>query len=175
MLETSRLGTRAAAPRRSTLQDTLLTGLVGAGIVALWFLLLDLMRGQIFFTPAALGSAFFLGARGIEDVEVTAATVIGYTLVHIVAFLAVAFIAVQLMRAAEREPRAWLGVVLLFVTLEVFVLGMLSIVASWLLEALSLWTVAIANVLAALAMGAFLWRAHPAMREDLRINVEDAQ
>jgi hypothetical protein len=35
--------------------------------------------------------------------------------------------------------------------------------------------VAIAHALAGLSMGAYLWRAHPMMREDLRANVEEAQ
>jgi hypothetical protein len=157
------------------LRETLIAGLIGAGVVALWFLVVDVVRGQVWFTPAALGSALFFGARQLAEVQVTPAVIIGYTLVHIAAFLAIAFFAVQVMRAAEFEPRAWLGVVLLFVVMEVFALGMLAILASWLLEAMPLWMVAIANVLAALAMGTFLWKAHPMMREDLRFNVEDAQ
>src|SRR5919202_3535437 len=32
------------------------TGLVGAGAVAVWFLVLDVARGQPFYTPAALGA-----------------------------------------------------------------------------------------------------------------------
>lgn len=161
--------------RQSVLRETLLAGLIGAAVVALWFLVIDVARGRVWFTPAALGSAIFLGARDLAAVQITPGVIIGYTLLHIAAFLAIAFLAVQVMRAAEFEPRAWLGVVLLFVVMEVFALGMLAILASWLLEAISLWMVAIANVLAALGMGTFLWKAHPAMREDLRYNVEDAQ
>jgi hypothetical protein len=153
----------------------MVAGLIGAAVVAVWFLVIDVVRGQVWFTPAALGSAIFLGARDLADVQVTPGVIIGYTLLHIAAFLAIAFLAVQVMRAAEFEPRAWLGVVLLFVVMEVFALGMLAIMANWLLEAMSLWLVAVANVLAALSMGAFLWKAHPMMREDLRFNVEDAQ
>lgn len=174
MVERTRLGTYGT-PRRSALREALIAGLIGAGVVALWFLVVDIMKDQIWFTPAALGSAVFLGARGVDEVQIAPAMILGYTLLHIVLFFGLAWIAVQLMRSAEHEPRAWLGIVLLFVVTEVFVLGLLAIVANWLLEALSMWTVVIANLLAAVGMGLFLWKAHPAMREDLRLNPEEAQ
>jgi hypothetical protein len=36
----------------SVLEEGILTGIVGAAVVALWFLIIDLARGQMFFTIA---------------------------------------------------------------------------------------------------------------------------
>src|SRR5207237_708962 len=44
------------------LREGFIAGLIGAGAVALWFLIVDVIAGRPFFTPAMLGSAaFWLG------------------------------------------------------------------------------------------------------------------
>ena len=43
------------------LREGLIAGLVGAGAVALWFFVIDLLSGRPFFTPAMLGGAVFWG------------------------------------------------------------------------------------------------------------------
>lgn len=159
----------------SMTRETLLAGLLGAAVVAIWFLALDIFRGRILFTPAALGSAIFLGARGESQVEISALTVIGYTVLHVLAFIAAALIAVRVFRAGESEPKAMMGLPVIFVTLEVFVIGLLAILASWLLDALSLWSVALGTLFGAAAMGLFLWRQHPATVEGMRVEVEEVQ
>lgn len=156
-------------------RETLLAALIGASVVALWFLALDVFRGQVLFTPGALGSAVFLGARGEEQVEISALTVLGYTALHVLAFLGAAFIAVTLVRASEREPRALLGMGLFFVVLEVFVIGVIAIAASWLLDVLSTWAIAFGTLLAALAMGLFLWQRHPVLHGAMTADLEDRQ
>ena len=45
----------------SLFEDGILTGMIGAAVVAIWFLILDTARGQMFFTPSLLGSVIFLG------------------------------------------------------------------------------------------------------------------
>src|SRR3712207_3912421 len=46
------------AHRHSTVGEGLLTGLLGGVLVALWYLIVDLGRGQIFYTPNVLGQVF---------------------------------------------------------------------------------------------------------------------
>ena len=154
-------------------REGVIAGLIGAGAVALWFLLLDVMRGQLFFTPAALGSALLLGARGIDAVVINATTVGVYSLLHVVAFLAVGLTAALLMRRAEDEPRLLLGMALLFVTLEAFSIGLFAISAGWLLDTLSWWTVVVANLVAAVSMGGYLWQAHPALHGEIGRPLEE--
>jgi hypothetical protein len=99
--------------------------------------------------------------------------VLGYTLIHIVAFLIVGLIAARLMFGADNEPRVLLGAGVAFVTMEVGVLCVLALVASWLLDALSFWTVLVANVIAAAVMGWYLYRQHPQVRRHMQTNLEE--
>jgi len=174
MAATGDFGIRdAAAP--PLVREAVLAGLVGAVVVAIWFLALDLFQGRPLFTPAALGSALFLGARGMGEVEVSALTVLGYTIVHTAAFIAVALLLGVLVRGVAYHPPALLGAALLLVTMETFMIGALAILASWLLDALSLWTVLVANVLAVISMGLVLWYRNPAIRAGLRADLEEGQ
>ncbi|CAN5881442.1 hypothetical protein BH23GEM9_BH23GEM9_26220 [soil metagenome] len=152
-----------------TIREGLLAGLIGATAVAVWFLIVDLISGQVLLTPAALGSAVFLGARGVATVEITALTVLGYTAIHYVAFILVGLLAAAIVAAAEEHEEAiLLGGVLLFVTFEALSIGLLTIVASWLVDALAWWNIAIANLIAAVAMGGFLYLRHPDLMRGVR-------
>ena len=154
-------------------REAVVAGLLGAAAVAIWFLILDMMHGRLLFTPAALGSAIFTGASGVEEVQRTAPMVLGYTLLHVVGFLLVGFIAARLMFGADREPRVLLGAGVAFMVMEVATLCFLALAASWLLDALSFWTVLVANVIAAAVMGWYLYRQHPQVRRHLNTNLEE--
>ncbi|MEX2282833.1 MAG: hypothetical protein WEE89_10165 [Gemmatimonadota bacterium] len=64
----------AEARRHSTIREGILAGIIGAASVAIWFFILDAPQGRLLFTPAALGSGFLLGARGVDQVEITTTT-----------------------------------------------------------------------------------------------------
>lgn len=144
------------------LREGLIVGAIGAVAVAIWFLALDMVAGRIFFTPAALGSIMFHGATGEAGVHVDAVTILGYTGVHLAAFFATGLIAAAIVALAEdRHPYILLGAALLFVTFETFFIGALTIVAQWLLEVIPWWSIAVGNLVAAGAMGYYLWTRHP--------------
>lgn len=155
------------------IREGLVAGAIGAIAVAVWFLALDAARGQILFTPAAFGSAVLSGARGVAEVQITAATVLGYTGIHVLAFLLLGFLASALAVAAEKNPPLILGFVLLFAVIEVFFIGIMAIAANWLLGALAWWTIVVANLVAAAAMGAYLWFEHPVLQEELTHDLEE--
>jgi hypothetical protein len=46
-------------------------GTIGAGILAVWFLLYDLAEGQPLRTPALLGAALFHGLRDAAALRIT--------------------------------------------------------------------------------------------------------
>src|SRR5262249_50290679 len=148
-------------------------GLLGAFAIALWFLVLDFARGRPFFTPAALGSVLFLGARSAEAVQVTPGTVLGYSIIHLVMFLLVGFGAAVLLNQSEKHPSVLLGIVLLFVTFETGFVGVLFIIANWLVTVLRSWTIVAANAIAAIVMGGYLLRRHPGLREALKKPLEE--
>ncbi|MGH7502470.1 MAG: hypothetical protein ACREL7_12025 [Longimicrobiales bacterium] len=156
-----------------TIREGLVAGVAGAVAVMVWFLVLDLVRGQLFFTPGALGSALFYGARGTAEVQTTFETVLGYTGIHIAAFMAAGLLASALTEGARRDPPLLLGLVLFFVTLEVLFIGLIAIMATWLLDAMDWWTIVVGNLIAAAVMGGYLLHEHPELRENLTHELEE--
>lgn len=154
-------------------REGIVTGLIGAGVVAAWFLLFDVLRGRPFFTPGALGSALFLGSSSVSAVSVNATTVIGYTVLHVIAFVVTGFFAAAIVTAADDAPPLILGAVMFFAAFEAFFMGLLAMVAEFLLGALAWWTIAVGNVLAAVMMGWYLWMHHPKLRAALTTNPLD--
>jgi hypothetical protein len=167
-----------ALTRHPIVREGVMAGMIGAVAVAIWFLVFDLVRGQIFFTPGALGSAVFLGVGDAADVQVTLLTVGGYTVIHIAAFILVGLAAAAIACQAEKTPPLLLAGVLIFVTFEAFFLGLLAIAAEWLLGELGWLSVGLGNLIATVALGYFLWREHPKLRAALRqetLATEDVQ
>jgi len=160
-------GTTESRPKHLALREGIFAGLIGAAVVAGWFLVLDMVVGRLLFTPAALGSALFLGAENPAAVQVTAATVLGYTVIHVGAFVIAGVVFAAMLAQAERQSSMLLAIVLLFVTSMTLVIGLMAILASWVLAALTWWGIAIGNLLAAAAMAAFLWKRHPALAHEL--------
>ncbi|CAN5742521.1 hypothetical protein BH23GEM11_BH23GEM11_14660 [soil metagenome] len=146
----------------------IVVGLIGAVTVAVWFLIVDLATGRPLFTPATLGSAIFLGVDDLDQVEVTAVVVLGYTMVHLVAFMLLGLLVLAITRRARKSPPLVLGALLLFVVLQALFIGLLAIAAQFLLGAIAWWSIAVGNLLAGLAMGYFIWKVDPDLREAVR-------
>lgn len=143
-------------------------GLIGAVAVAVWFLVVDAIAGRPLFTPAALGSAIFNGAAGPPGVEFSAGTIVGYTLIHIAAFLLAGVLVSALVTQAERAPYLVFGMILLLVIFETFFIAMVAMLGTWLMQALAWWSVLVGNLLAALSMGGYMLKVHPKLRAELR-------
>jgi hypothetical protein len=142
-------------------------GLWGAGAVAVWFLIIDLIKGRPFYTPAALGSAMLLGAASPEEIDFRTTLIAAYTALHVVAFIAVGIALVWVAERVEQAPGWWLMAVMTFIVLDALVLGTVGIAAGWVLGALGWWSVAIANVVAACAMGWLISKTHPKLGKRL--------
>ena len=112
--------------QRSVLREGIITGLIGAAVVGVWFPAFDFARGRPFFTPALLGSALFRGVTDPGGLQIAAGPVIAYTIVHGLAFIAFGIIAASVMSVSEREPAVFVAFVILFACFEVFVLGVVG-------------------------------------------------
>jgi hypothetical protein len=141
---------------------------MGAGAVAGWFLIVDVIAREAFFTPAMLGGALFLGLRDPSAVAVTFQAVIGYTMVHVLAFVLLGMVLAFLACQIERFPASLFLVAVLFAVFEFGFYIIVATMAQPLLGALAWTNVAIGNAIAALGMGYYIWRAHPRLREGLK-------
>jgi len=149
-------------------QEGFIAGLIGAGAVALWFLIVDLVAGHVLFTPAMLGSALFFGLQDPTAVQVTFPTVIGYTAVHVIAFTVTGMLAAAWINLADRFPTTlFLGIVF-FAIYEIGFYLALIMFAEPLLGSLAWYNVAGGNAIAAVGMGSYLWRVHPRLRAQLK-------
>jgi hypothetical protein len=150
------------------LREGFIAGCLGAAAVALWFLIVDTINGRPFFTPAMLGSAVFWGMHDPAQVVVEYSRIIGYTMIHVSAFVVVGCIAAALAAEVEVAPSTLFLVIVGFCFFEFGFYVLVAIIAQPLLGALAWWNVAIGNAIAALGMGYYLWREHPKIGEELR-------
>jgi peptide-methionine (S)-S-oxide reductase len=135
-------------------------GLLGASVVAAWFLLLDLMAGRPLHIASVLGQVLLLGDRTPDLIQLHGGAIELYGFFHFLSFLAVGWLAVRLLHMAVREPVWLVGLLLVFVILETVVFAVsFALFQGTGAESLR-GPVLIGNGLAVLAMGTYLWRTH---------------
>ena len=152
---------------RSVLREGIVAGLIGAATVAIWFFVFDILRGRPFLTPTLLGSFVFFGVNTPVGMEPALGPILGYTVLHGLAFVAFGIMAATMMAMSEREPALFVAFVILFAAFEVFFFGVLSVLGQGIQAVLVWWAVLIGNLLASVAMLWFLFRAHRALPHTL--------
>ena len=135
-------------------------GLLGAMAVMLAFFFADLVAGAPLRTPGLLGAALFHGARDAGDATITTSNVLGYTVFHLVGFIAFGLGVSGLFALAEREKRVLSLVLLLGACLGAGGALMAYFVAQWISEAVTPWVFLAAHILAAATMIAVLFYFH---------------
>ncbi len=161
------------ALRARVLTDGLIAGGIGYVVIALFYGVLDLIQGDSpFHVAAVLGSALFYAADSVQGAAM-AGPVLAFNGVHLVLFLLLGVGVAWFVAEAERYPLFWYPV--FFFLVAGFILTYLAVlvVASAIVGLLSWWSVAVANLLAALAMGGYLWWAHPRLRAGIREYTEE--
>ena len=153
---------------RSVLREGIVAGLIGAAVVAIWFFVFDLLRGRPFLTPTLLGSFVFFGVNTPAGLAPAVGPILGYTILHGLAFVAFGVVAATMMAMSEREPALFVAFVILFAAFEVFFFGVLEHRwATAMQAALVWWAVLVGNLLASIAMLWFFFRAHRALPRSL--------
>ena len=146
--------------------EGILAGLVGAGAIAIWFLILDTVRGRPFYTPTVLATALFRGTGGLSapaQLSPSLELVLSFTWVHVLAFLLIGLAAARFVAVAERNPDFGFGVVLLFVIFEFGFVLFSAFFAEPVLHAVAWQSVLLGNLIAAAAMAAVFRLRHPRM------------
>jgi uncharacterized membrane protein YphA (DoxX/SURF4 family) len=151
---------------RPLVREGVIAGVIGATVIAIWFFGVDLVAGHALFTPATLGRGMLSIFGPVPASESTALLVAGYTVVHYAAFVVIGLVAAMIVFVANREPSILLGFVVLLAAIEVGFYAFVSLLEQATpLGSLAWYNVMIGNVLAAAAMGTYLLRAHPVLRE----------
>lgn len=150
--------------QHSTLREGLLTGLIGALIVAAWYFVVDLGRGELLYTPSVLGQVF-VGRDTTPAVHtIVPQAVVEYSLVHIGVFLLLGIGLTALTHMATRNPSlrmgVWLGLVIGFM----FFLGFLYMLYAITEQRFPWWSSLVGSVLGIGSMAIVLWRRHPGFR-----------
>lgn len=150
---------RDAAMRR----EGIITGLLGAAVVALFYLIVDVLRGRPLMTPSVLGQAFILHTPATPAApDMTA--VVAYTTFHVIAFVAFGLLLAALVRASESSSLARYAVLQVMVAFVVFFYGVLWIGSEVVRGLFPFIGVLAANALAGAVMVTWLWRHHPALK-----------
>ncbi|MBI4503854.1 MAG: hypothetical protein HY700_22165 [Gemmatimonadetes bacterium] len=156
-----------ALPPHGWLPGGLAVGLVGGAAVALWFLILDTLTRAPLYTPAALGSVFFFGANGPEEIRRTFPVIAGYTVLHFAVFMVLGALFSWMVDKVQSAPRRWLMMLMTFILLDGLFAGTLAMIGEWVIASIGVWAIIVGNVVAVLAMGATLWATHPELRHRL--------
>lgn len=152
------------AQEHSTVREGLLAGLLGATIVAAWYLVFDSAAGSPLRTPNLLGKVFFRADLDPGVREIVPGIVAGYTALHLILFalagIALTFLVHLAARNLALRMGLWIGVV---VTVCLFT-GLTYMLTTATAERVPLWSVAGGSLLGVGAMGWYLWRRHPRLR-----------
>lgn len=139
-------------------------GVIGALIVAAWFLILDLLEGRPLYTPSVLGQIVLFG-RGTPVPDLVPEAIALYSFVHFAAFIGLGILVTQLVHLAARESVFRFALLILFVVFEIFFYGFTYIFFAGTRGIFPWWSMLAANTLAAVGMGIYVWLRHPALRE----------
>ena len=135
-------------------------GLLGAFVVAVYFLAIDLAGGHPFGTPNALGSALFLGVPFDRLQPLRPIVIAGYTLVHGALFLGLSLVISALVLGSRRHPPSvsmlWIILAGSFTAGLTLLFGSFSLISAPLATGLRTPAMLGANLLAASAMALLL-------------------
>ncbi len=150
-------------------ENGILAAVLGATVVAVWFLVVDLVtRGTPFYTPSLLGSIVFAGKDASAVTGVDGAAIFAYTGLHGILFLVAGVILAWMFSQFERNPQVGIVLLLLFITFEAVLWGVGVSIVPALAGVVGAWAILVANVASAAAMFAFLLRRHPGATASLR-------
>jgi hypothetical protein len=144
----------------SVVREGAIAGILGAVVAAAWLLALDVAAGRPLHTPNALGRVLAgdvnPGAR-----EISPEAVLGFTLVHLLIFLAGGIGLTGIVHLVSRNPAFRMGLWIGLVVAVAYFAGLAYMLATSTGERVPFWSVAGGSLLGLGAMGVYLWRRHP--------------
>ena len=153
------LKSRTMSERAMICLDGVIAGLIGAAIVAIWFLFMDTVTRLPLYTPTVLGEGLLLGEQGLASTAgelVSLKLTLMYSGVHGLVFVVLGVIAAYLLLLPKRKLHFGLALIALFVVLELGFVATAFVLAKPVLDKLTWPIVLIGNFLAATGMACYL-------------------
>jgi hypothetical protein len=148
--------------------DGAVAGIIGAVVVALWFLLFDIARGRALETPALLAATILHGVRDPHMLHHGLLRLsLEYSVLHFAAFIVVGVVGALLLEAAETEPPFLISVLIFFGAFEVFFIAVVLFLGPAVMSALTWWGIIVGNLLATGAMLTYFFGRHPMLARNL--------
>jgi hypothetical protein len=154
--------------RHSVVAEGTDTGILGGLVVAAWFLVLDTLAGHPIQTPSLLGQVVIFGDSTPDTSHIVFGAVVLYTAFHFIVFVLLGMGLVALVHWGTDNSVVRYAVVPVFLVFEVMFYGLLEVLSERTSELFPFWAVVSANTLAAVAMGLYLWRRHPDLRQSIK-------
>jgi hypothetical protein len=151
--------------QHSTVREGVIAGLLGAVGIAVWFFIIDLASGRPLYTPNLLGRSLttLFGPDISRDSMFMHVAL--YTVFHFGVFIVIGIFVAYLVHRADSNPAILAGFLMLFVAFEIGWYGLTALFSEvW--GNFAWWQVMAANLIAAVLMGAYLWRLHPQLRRE---------
>lgn len=145
----------------------LVAGILGATMMAAWFLVVDWAEGVPLRTPSILGSLVIRGDVASPSGHPEMAAVVVYTVIHYALFAATGIGAAVVARKGTRRPWIFLGLGLFLIPHAAFLLGATTIFAETLAGSLRWWTTILGVFWAGAVMLAYLWSRYPGIERAL--------
>ncbi len=139
----------------------IMTGLLGAASVALWFFVLDFVDGTPLATPELLGRTL-LGVLGKGVGFTPTANIAIYSLLHVSVFLGIGIVFSAVLNLSRRVPSVLAGLSLFVVVFQTGFQILPSVfedVPGW--ASLTWLRIGAANLISLVVMGWYLWRSEP--------------
>src|SRR6516162_6998429 len=135
--------------------DGIIAGLIGAAIVAIWFLFMDTVTRLPLYTPTVLGEGLLLKEQSLASNAgelVSLKLTVIYSGVHGLVFMVLGVIAAYLLLLPKRKLHLGIVLIALFAVLELGFVGTAFIVAKPVLNELAWPIILTGNFLAAAGM-----------------------
>jgi hypothetical protein len=141
--------------------DGALAGMIGAVVIALWYLIFDAARGQPLGSPGALAATLFSGAHP------GAALTLGRLIFHFGVFALIGVVAALMLETAEHDESLFPTMMVLVPVFEIFCILLLMLIGPSARVSLPWWKFLIGALMATSAMLAFFLERHPTLARHL--------
>lgn len=147
--------------------DGAIAGIIGGVVVAVWFLIFDLIRGHAFETPALLAATILHGMRVHDPHYGVMLLTLEYSILHFSAFMVFGIAGGLLLETCETESSLLFSLVIFFAAFEVFFVAVVLFLGPNVMAELTWWGIIVGNLLATGAMLTYFLSRHPTLARNL--------